>query len=110
MRARRLAVLALFVSIGANAAVFTVTNTNDSGAGSLRQALSDAAASSGAATGAFMLLSRLPAVSVNTTVDATTQPGYAGKPLIEIDGSFLPALTTALSVAGALKGVAIGNC
>jgi parallel beta-helix repeat protein len=119
MRARRLAVLALFVSIGANAAVFTVTNTNDSGAGSLRQALSDAAASSGAATVAFnlpstpakiMLLSRLPAVSVNTTVDATTQPGYAGKPLIEIDGSFLPALTTALSVAGALKGVAIGNC
>src|ERR1043165_5952463 len=119
MRALHLAALAIFVSIAANAAVFSVTNTNDSGAGSLRQAITDASASAVTASVAFNLpstpakisvLSALPEINDLTTVDATTQPGYAGKPLIEIDGGYLPALTTAITVRGTLKGLAVGNC
>lgn len=41
MRTRMLAVL-LVVALPLSAATFTVTNTNDSGAGSLRQAIDDA--------------------------------------------------------------------
>jgi len=33
-------------------------------------------------------------------IDGTTQPGYAGIPLIEIDGSLLPAFTRNLAVGG----------
>src|SRR6266511_3569942 len=75
---------------------YTVTSTADSGAGSLRQAITDAnnhggadrinfAIGSGART--ISPASRLPSLSDGTTLDATTQPGYAGKPLIEINGS-----------------------
>ena len=75
---------------------YTVSNTNDSGAGSLRQAILDAnqhgghdtikfAIGSGAKT--INLSSKLPAISQATTLDATTQPGFAGKPIIEINGA-----------------------
>jgi len=73
-----------------------VTNTNDSGAGSLRQALLDAngsvctatcnvqfAIGSGAQT--IALSSGLPSVSVPIVIDGATQPGYSGTPLISID-------------------------
>jgi len=79
-----------------NAATFTVTTTNDSGAGSLRQAILDANAASGADTIAFGIgsgpqliapLTVLPAITDPLTVDGTTQPGYASAPLIAIDGS-----------------------
>src|ERR1051325_5110926 len=79
------------------AATFAVTNTNDSGPGSLRQAILDSnAASSGFNTISFSIgtgvktispLSPLPTISLPVTIDGTTQPGYAGKPLIEIEGS-----------------------
>src|ERR1043166_3441296 len=47
MRALRFAAVAVFAAIAGNAATFTVTNTNDSGPGSLRQAILDANAASG---------------------------------------------------------------
>ena len=75
---------------------YTVTNTSDSGAGSLRQAIINANKNTGADTIRFAIgsgaktitpRSQLPGITGPTILDATTQPGYAGKPLIEINGS-----------------------
>ncbi len=77
-----------------------VTNTNDSGLGSLRQAILDANAASGVGTITITfdipgtpgtpqtidLLSALPAVTHATIIDGTSEPGYAGSPVIAIDG------------------------
>ncbi|WP_165219276.1 PKD domain-containing protein [Aquisphaera insulae] len=77
-------------------AVFLVTNTGDAGAGSLRQAITDANSSGGADTIDFSIgsglqtispLSSLPALTDTVTIDGTTQPGFVGTPLIRIDGS-----------------------
>lgn len=76
-----------------------VTNIDDSGAGSLRQAILDANANAGFDTISFDiaggghqtidLATPLPAVADATTIDGTTQPGYAGTPLIELSGDGL---------------------
>ncbi len=73
-------------------ATFTVTNTNDSGAGSLRQAILDANALAGADTITFniagtgvhtiTLTSALPTISGQVTINATTESDFAGTPLI----------------------------
>jgi hypothetical protein len=100
------------------AAIFTVTTTADSGPGSLRQAILDAGVSGGntinfsIASGVKTIrpLTELPEAFV-VTIDGTTQPGYAGTPLIEIDGSLLPALTRCLRlVGGAVKALAVNRC
>jgi hypothetical protein len=74
-------------------AVFVVTNTNDSGPGSFRQALLDANATSGTDTINFsvgsglqtiVLQSDLPVISDPIIIDGTSQPGYSGAPLIEV--------------------------
>jgi len=76
--------------------IFTVTNTNDSGSGSLRQAILDANANTGTDTIRFSInsgvqtispLSALPTITDSVFIDGTTQPGFAGSPLIELDGS-----------------------
>jgi streptogramin lyase len=74
-----------------------VTNVNDSGAGSLRQAIVSADAGSGPVIVTFAipgsgvqtihLLSPLPAITTPVVIDGTSQPGYAGQPLIVLDGS-----------------------
>jgi hypothetical protein len=77
---------------------FTVTNTGDSGPGSLRQAILDANAATGATnTIDFKIpgqgvqtiapLSPLTAITQAVVIDGYSQPGYAGLPLIEINGS-----------------------
>lgn len=73
-----------------------VTNTNDSGLGSLRGALNLAANITGPNTITFNIPGAgphairpngaLPQAVEPITIDATTQPGYAGSPLIELDG------------------------
>jgi hypothetical protein len=78
-------------------ATFFVTNTNASGAGSLRQAILDANAFSGGTikfnlpgTGVQTISppsGDLPAITKPVLIDGTTQPGFAGQPLIEIEGS-----------------------
>ncbi|WP_449420984.1 DUF4347 domain-containing protein, partial [Phormidium nigroviride] len=78
-------------------ATFTVTNTADSGAGSLRQALLDANAAAGLDTINFAIpgagvqtiapLSALPPITSPVTIDGTSQTGFAGVPLIEINGA-----------------------
>ena len=76
---------------------FTVSNTDDGGPGSLRQAIiaaNDLAgldridfAMPGAGPFTIQPLSGLPSIDDPVTIDGTTQPGYAGKPIIELDGS-----------------------
>ncbi len=73
----------------------TVTNTNDSGGGSLRGAIASASSGdtvcfnipgSGVHTITVDPNSYL-SISQSLVIDATTQPGYAGVPLIEITGN-----------------------
>ena len=87
-------VLAFLSSGAVRAGTFTVTNTNDSGAGSLRQAILDANANAGADLIVFnispggaptiLVSTALPAISDPAEIDATTQPGYSGVPLIQL--------------------------
>ncbi len=75
---------------------FVVTNTNNHGAGSLREAIINANATLGTDTITFNipgsgakvinLVIGLPEITDRVVIDATTQPGYAGAPLIELDG------------------------
>jgi hypothetical protein len=75
--------------------VFTVTNTLDGGQGSLREAIVFANTAPGADTIAFdtgggvakiTLASELPALTGPVTIDGTTQAGFAGAPLVWLDG------------------------
>lgn len=84
------------VASASHAATFSVTNTSDSGAGSLRQAINDANAAAGfdiiefniAGAGVRTIFPNtpLPTLLESTFVDGSTQPGFAGTPLIEIAG------------------------
>src|SRR6185312_1714267 len=74
-----------------------VVNTKDSGPGSLRQAILDVNANSGTdvitfdipgtGTQTIQPLSPLPWITNAVTIDGWSQPGFAGTPLIEINGS-----------------------
>ena len=76
---------------------FVVTNTNDHGSGSLPQAIMDANATPGADTITFNIpgsgvqtitpRTALPIITDPVTIDGTTQPGFAGAPIIELNGS-----------------------
>ena len=86
-------------------ALFTVTNTNDSGAGSLRQAITEANTIAGADSVVFnietggvksiSLLTPLPAITDTINLDGTTQPNSGGKPAIELRGDAIPEFTIA---------------
>src|SRR5512143_3137958 len=87
--------VALAAAAPLGASTITVTNTNDTGAGSLRQAITDANANAGADTIAFNIpgadpncdaggvctitpsASGLPAITDALTIDGYTQPGAA---------------------------------
>jgi len=102
-------------------ATYTVTNTNDSGAGSLRQAMLDANRWSDVDTIKFsvgwgnqtiMPSSKLPWVVNPVIIDATSQPGYSGKPLIQINGSWAGAGADGIRVdagGSTIKGLIINN-
>jgi CSLREA domain-containing protein len=76
---------------------FTVINTNNSGSGSLRQAIWDANTNAGIAAIDFIIpvssgltispASALPSLTNVVFMDGTTQPGYAGTPVIELNGA-----------------------
>ena len=87
----------LAVALTAPGSTFVVTNTGDSGTGSLRQAILDANAHPGADTIVFNIpgsglhtitpSTALPTISDPVTIDGSTQPGFTGSPIIELNGS-----------------------
>jgi hypothetical protein len=92
-----------------DAAIYVVSNTGDSGGGSLRNAIIGANANTGADQIHFAIpgsgphtiwpLSDLPTVTDTLTIDGTTQTGYSGSPLIELDGSLAGALANGLTIS-----------
>lgn len=101
-------------------ATFTVTNINDAGAGSLRDAITQANGAAGAdninfnITGSppfiITLASLLPNITTAVNIDATTQPGYSGTPLVELyTNSLLTGLTFLNTSNCSLKGLYIRN-
>jgi len=76
---------------------YTVTNTSNSGAGSLREAITSANSAPGTPTVCFAIpgggvhtiapTSPLPAISGSMVIDGSTQTGFAGAPLIELNGT-----------------------
>jgi uncharacterized repeat protein (TIGR01451 family) len=107
------------------AATFVVTNTNDNGAGSLRQGILDANANSAADQISFNIsgtppftitpLTPLPALAFPVTIDGTTQPGFAGSPVVHLDGSSAGTNSDGLVIANSngsgsvIRGLAIGR-
>ena len=98
-----------------------VTNTNNHGTGSLREAITNANAIPGTDTITFSipgpgiklinLLTPLPEITEPVAIDASTQPGFAGAPLIELNGDNIP-LGTGLLITGGnttVRGLAIGG-
>lgn len=79
-----------------DAAIFMVENADDAGLGSLRQAILSANALPGPDEIHFNIpgpgphiivpLTELPPLVDPTTIDATTQPGFSGVPLVALDG------------------------
>jgi Bacterial Ig-like domain (group 3)/PKD domain/Bacterial pre-peptidase C-terminal domain/RTX calcium-binding nonapeptide repeat (4 copies) len=104
-------------------ALFVVSNTNDSGAGSLRQAIIGSNAAGGSNTIDFqigapgsqqtiVLASGLPAVTKTVMLDGWSQgaPGYTGPPLIVLDGAGLPIAGLNLSASNStIRGLVINN-
>lgn len=109
------------------AATYTVTNVGDCdvvGCGSLRAALIQAEQ---APVGGDTIVFAIPGGGVQTitpsgtqfrniprqvTVDATTQPGYAGTPLIQLNGASAPTNSSAFVFTGngiTIKGFAING-
>ena len=86
---------------------FSVLNTNDSGAGSLRQAILNANANLGVDTIAFAAgngsisitpTSPLPTITDSVTIDGTTQPGWTNAPIVVLDGSSAGSSANGLSI------------
>jgi hypothetical protein len=103
----------LSLAAPANAATYTVTNTNDSGAGSLRQAILDANANPGLDTITFAIgatgsqqtiqpTSTLPTITGPVTIDGWSQggAGYTGPPLIELNGALAGSHISGLTITG----------
>ena len=100
-----------FTPTATGAVTLVVTNTNDSGAGSLRQAITDSNLNAGftntinfAIPGggpySISLASALPSITVPVIIDGSTQTGWAaGAPVIEVHG---PA-------AGSFIGLNVGG-
>jgi titin len=103
-----------------------VTTAADSGAGSLRQAIITANGNTtttpdiidfkipGSGVQSINLASALPTISKPVTLDGTSQPGYAGLPLIVLNGANAGSSAVGLSLtSGAsgstLKGLAVDS-
>ena len=98
---------------------FTVTHTGDAGPGSLRQAILDANGAPGADAIHFDIAgagphtivptSALPVIVEAVTIDGTTEPSFAGRPVVEIDGSLTSSSSGLEITAGTsvVRGLAI---
>ena len=127
---KRLATALFIAAVQVRAATFTVTNTNDSGDGSLRKAIDDANALFGADTIAFNIpgagihtitpTTPLPQITETVFIDGYTQPGASVNTdpvatnaviLIELDGSTAGGhgLSIGHIADSVIRGIAIGN-
>ena len=109
------------VNFTANRQDFVVTNANNHGSGSLREAITNANASPGTDKIVFNipgpgvktinLLTALPDVTETVIIDATTQPGYAGSPLIELSGALVSdgSGITIRASGSTVRGLSIGG-
>src|SRR6516164_892048 len=101
---------------------FVVINTDDAGAGSLRQAILDANATPGTneidfdiGGGGIQMIRpsiALPEVTHSIVIDGTTQPGFARSPLIGLDGTDVTPGASGLVIRAddsMVKGLAISN-
>jgi hypothetical protein len=95
--------------------LFIVSNTANSGPGSLRSAIETANSSPGAdsiwfaipGAGSHMISltgDALPPITETLVIDGTTQPGYAGTPVIELNGGFLGTGAPGLRISSATPG------
>ena len=100
---------------------FVVINTNNHGTGSLREAITNANATvgpdkivfniPGSGVRVINLVNTLPEITDPVSIDASTQPGYAGKPIVEINGSAIGTNNGFVVKAGGttIRGLAINN-
>jgi hypothetical protein len=96
--------------------VFPVMNTNDSGPGSLRQAIMDSNGTAGpnlidfnipgAGVHTISPLSALPTIDTPVTIDGASQPGYSGVPLIELNGASAGPFANGLRIVAGNSTVA----
>ncbi len=131
MRRQLLGLLAALATAPLAAATFTVTNTDDSGPGSLRQAIDDANATPGADTIAFAIpgagvhtitpQSLLPTINQAVLIDGYTQPGSSPNTnptgaldtvlQIEIDGTVAPSRCITIGASDVtVRGLVINRC
>ena len=110
------------VTVPAGPATFAVTTTNNAGAGSFRQAILDSNASPARDTIVFNIAgsglhtiaptSPLPTITDSVTIDGRTQPGFAGTPLVELDGTAAGPTTNGLWLTAAgsvIQGLVINR-
>lgn len=103
---------------------FIVINTNDSGVGSLRQAMLNANAAPGGTTPEIFfaipgtapftinLLSGLPTMTRAVVIDGSTQSGWAGTPVVGINGTAAGTGVNGIHLAGGssiVRGLQIGG-
>jgi titin len=102
---------------------FTVVTNQDNGPGSLRDAImkvdQDLKAGTdtinfaiGSGTTTIALASALPAITHPVIIDGTTQPGFSGTPLIELDGAGAGSGVNGLDInagGSTVQGVAINR-
>lgn len=97
-------------------ATFMVTQVADSGVGSLRQAILDANSTTnvggadsivfnigGGGVQTIQLAAALDAITDPVIIDGTTQPGFTGTPLIELDGTNAGASANGLNITPAIQ-------
>ncbi len=126
LRSAALVVLLAIAFPAARAGTFTVINTDDSGSGSLRQAILDANASPngltvdtidfaipGAGVHTITLLTSGEPITEAVTIDATTQPGTTTLPLIELTSTVAAAgfvvATSSLDAEVTIRGFVING-
>ena len=121
MRAwRALLLVGLFPLAHVEASTFTVTNVNDSGAGSLRQAILNANANTGPDLIDFKIGGPGPytialqsglTITDPVVIDATTQGGFAGTPIVELNGVIVTSSPGLTITAGSttIRGLVINS-
>ena len=113
------ALFALFSISTVAADTYTVTNTNDSGAGSLRQAIIDANGHSGPDNISFNIpgsgvrtitpAGELPVITSPVTIDGYTQPGSSANTLVGGDNAVVLIELNGTNAGSGISGLTLGS-